>query len=401
MKVSRATLLVSVAAALALAGGCASSDEVDGSGPRPEQEEEDTPPDDGTDDPKPEVCPDATGVYEVSAAQSNLLFLLDRSGSMHLAVEGSQTRWTATKTGLFGLFDVLPSEVHGGVTMFPSGDAPITCCTITSGNYIDCSACGAGELPGPENRCLGNEYQSAPVGITALDSMQIGQMKSFVSTGDDEFYWGTPLAPALGGALDGVTNMSMKGVTSVVLLTDGLPTSCHTDSDPGANDIGRALDAAVLGEQAGIRTYVVGIDAEAASSDPATDLAINLSALAMAGGTARFSGCEQTDECAYIVNADNFEVALATALEEIALEAISCSYELPEVEGTPDYDKVNITVQSNGQAYAIPQDTAHTDGWDYLPGNQEVQLYGPVCELLKSDADAVVEVVVGCATEKI
>lgn len=396
MKLSAAALLVFCAV------GCAASTEDAEIPPVKTDDNPENPPPSDDPDPEPQVCPDATGVYDVKPAQTNLLFVLDRSGSMHLQINGSETRWTATKAGLFTLFDGLPADTVAGITMFPMGDQPVTCCTVTSGNYIDCSACATGELPGPENRCDELSYQSLPVGMAALDMGQITDMKSLVSSADNEFYWGTPLAPALGGALDGLTQQTLAGVTSVVILTDGLPTSCQTSADPSANDIQRALDAASLGAQAGIRTYVLGLDAEAASSDPATDLAINLSALATAGGTARFAGCEQTNECAHIVNSDNFDEALGKSLEEIALDAFSCSFEVPDVNGgTPKYDEVNITVKSGGQTFTVLRDTSHTDGWDYLPGNQQVQLYGKACERMKSDPDASLEVVIGCETQHI
>jgi hypothetical protein len=282
--------------------------------------------------------------------------------------------------------------------MFPAGDQPVTCCEVTAGNYIDCT-CATGELPGTEARCDVSSYTSLAVPMDALDAAHEAEMIERVAASDDEFYWGTPLAPALAGTLDAASTFSLDGITSVVLLTDGLPTSCDTTSDPTANDIVRALDAASLGAANGVRTYVVGIDAEAASSDPATDLAINLSQLASAGGTASYPGCDATHDCAYRVNVDNFEQALAEALESIALEAASCTFVLPTPNGgEPDYDAVNITVTSDGDTQAIPRDTSHANGWDYLPGKDKVQLYGDACELMKADASAKVEVVVGCTT---
>lgn len=347
---------------------------------------------------QPPVCPEASGVYPVEPAASNLLFLLDRSGSMHLRVTDTDTRWTLTTAGLANILVSVPDSTVAGLAMFPAGDQPITCCEVTAGNFIDCN-CAAGELPGPIDRCDATTYQSLAVSMDALDSAHEQAIVSAVSASDTEFYWGTPLAPALGGTLDAALAMSMPGVTSVVLLTDGLPTSCDSTSDPSANDIQRALDAAASAAGNGVRTYVVGIDAEAASSDPATDLAINLSALAAAGGTSSYAGCEAANECAYLVNVDNFEDALASALESIALEAASCTFELPTPNGgTPDYDAVNITVTNADGTQAIPRDTSHANGWDYLQGNDKVQLYGAACDLLKEDASAKVEVVVGCST---
>jgi len=276
----------------------------------------------GTPDPGPQVCPDATGVYEVQPAQSNLLFLLDQSGSMHLWVGENDTRWSLTTAGLGNILEALPDETVGGLQMFPSGDASIGCCVVTEGNYIDCGACGAGELPGPEARCAEETYHPLAVPMAPMDAAHESTLMSTVRAEDESFYWGTPLAPALGGAIDGVASLSGEGVTSVILLTDGLPTSCHTEEDPEANDVSRALEAASRGATLGVRTYVVGIDGAAASTDPATDLAVNLSAVAQAGGTGRYTGCEANDDCAYVVNTDNFEQALSDALFEIALDLL-------------------------------------------------------------------------------
>jgi hypothetical protein len=376
--------------------GCSGADEAGPDrGPGPS-----TPPSEGgaaptpTPDPGPQLCPEASGVYGVNPAASNLLFLLDRSGSMHLSVSGDQTRWTMTKSGLQGLLQALPSETQAGLTMFPNGDDPITCCDITADNIITCGNCGAGELPGTEMRCDSGSYVDLPVGMAPLGGGQLDDIMSYVSSADDEFYWGTPLAPALDGAIDGALNLGMGGVTSVVLLTDGRPTSCDTDADPEANDIQRAVDAATSGLQTAVRTYVVGvIDGEAAAHPG------NLSRIAEAGGTARYAGCGDASDCAYSVNVGNFEADLHDALASIALESMSCSYDLPEVEGgAPDYEAVNITVTSEGQTVTIPRDTGHLDGWDYLAGNEQVQLYGQACELLKGDSAAEVEVVVGCQT---
>jgi hypothetical protein len=372
-------------------GGAGGNDGSGGAGGKP------TPP-----DPGPEVCPNATGVYEAQPAKTNLLFLLDRSGSMHLKVAGVDTRWTLTTAGLEAILQTLPSSTVAGLAMFPSGDSPITCCAITSGNYIDCSACQAGDLPGTAARCDSSEYGDFVVSLGALNAQHVNAMTSAVSASDSEFYWGTPLTPALTGTFNTLTAAAPAGVTSLVLLTDGLPTSCDTAADPGANDISRAISVAEAGAQAGIRTYVVGIDADAASSDPTTDLAINLSAVAEAGGTSRYAGCEQANDCAYLVNSDNFQQALADALAEIALEATSCSIALPDVNGgMPDYDQVNVTITSGGQTTTILRDQTKTDGWDYLPGNTTVQLYGAACDALKTDAQAKVTVVVGCKTEQL
>src|SRR4051812_4110870 len=53
----------------------------------------------GTGNSGPEVCPESSEIYEAKAAPSNVLFLFDRSGSMHLLVDENTTRWTAAEAG--------------------------------------------------------------------------------------------------------------------------------------------------------------------------------------------------------------------------------------------------------------------------------------------------------------
>jgi len=343
----------------------------------------------------PRVCPDATAVHAVSPAQSNLLFLIDRSGSMHIRVgTAGDTRWSLTKAGLFEIFDALPPATVGGLSLFPWGDKPVTCCKITAANNVACNACADGSLPSPESRCEPGSYASLPIPLAPLDTAQVDQMKALASTVDDEFYWGTPLAPALSGSIAALSNMKLPGVTSIVLLTDGQPTSCDTPGDATANDIQRVVEAAAKGAGQAVRTYVVGVYDTANGANPEY-----LSYVAQAAGTGRYAGCEANDDCAYPVNTKSFASDLSLAMQDIALDAMSCSFDVPEtMGGVPAYDKLNVTVESGGTNTVVAQDTTHGDGWDYLPGKKQFQLYGAACEVLKSDPSAKVEVVIGCET---
>lgn len=395
----------SILGASVLTTGCGSDEEIDtgagtgGAASEPPVDEEDPPMDDGPQGggiEGPDLCPSASGVFEAEPAESNILFLVDRSGSMHLAVDEVDTRWTATKAGLFTLLDAIPTDTNAGLAMFPSGDAPIDCCVITADNYITCSACEAGELPEPEARCDSAEYMDPAVSVAPMTPSHLDDMKSYVSTADDEFYWGTPLAPALAGAVDYQVTQSSGGISSVVIVTDGNPTSCHTDADPDANDMQRVVDAAADGLAAAspVRTYVLGvIDGDAGAN------AANLSEVALAGGTARYAGCEASDDCAYSVNVQSFEQDMRDALDAIALEAFDCTFDLPEVTmGDPDYDAVNVTITSGGGTEVVSKDSSHQDGWDYISNNQQIQLYGAACEAMKASSDAKVEVIIGCET---
>lgn len=348
----------------------------------------------GTGGSVPEVCDAATGVYEATPAKSNVLFLVDRSGSMHLSINDTDTRWTATKAGLFQLLDALPSSLSAGMEVFPSGDAPVTCCKIID-NVIQCAAyCAPGELPGPEARCEASEYAAPAISMSPLDAVQKAKMKTLASSVDEEFYWGTPMAPALSGAIASLGGAT-EGVSAVILLTDGNPTSCDTPDDPTANDIQRVVDAAAAGygAQNPIRTFVMGVIDGTAGANAA-----NLSLVASAGGTGRYAGCEAAGDCAYPINVATFEQDFQAALDAIALEAFDCTFDVPEVDGgAPAYDQLNLTVTNGEGTQTILKDVGHEDGWDYLPNQKQIQLYGASCAAVKQ-AGAEVHVVLGCTT---
>lgn len=348
----------------------------------------------------PAVCDEATDVFEVEAAPSNVLFLFDRSGSMHLTVDVTSTRWIEAKAGLFQFIDSLPADTNAGIQLFPRGDAPVDCCVITVDNDIDCGACASGELPEPENRCTADAYFDADVDVGPLTASRRNQIKNAVSASDDEFYWGTPMAAALDGAVQSQIAANAAGVSSIVLFTDGNPTSCDTAADPEANDFQRVIDAAAAGLGAAnpVRTFVIGVvDGEGGTLGASEE---NMSLIAQAGGTSRYAGCEANADCAYPVNVGSFGADLQAALDAIALQAFSCTFTLPEVTGgQADLDAVNVTVTDNGVTKTIVKDTSHSNGWDYLPGNDSLQFYGDACETLKADPTIKVEVVVGCKTQ--
>jgi hypothetical protein len=346
--------------------------------------------------PEPVSCEGASATHTMSLARSNLVFLLDRSSTMHKSIGNDETRWTATTAGLFSILDTLPAETWGGLQMFPAGDAPRDCCVMRADNTMNCSACTVADRPAPDVRCAASTYVDYHADFAPLDPTQVEHIKTTVSADDELNYWGTPMAPALAGVIAAASSASMDGVTSVVLLTDGLPAECDGVA-PDADDLSHVLDAVAVGNSFGIRTYVVGIDGYGAGGDPNFSLASNLSPIATAGGTARYTGCEASDECAYMVDVDNFDESLDEALQAVALEATACAFDMPQVSGgMADLDNTTVSLSIAAGVTSVPRDIAHQSGWDVVPGGNQVQLYGAACELLKENPDTVVEIVVAC-----
>ena len=370
------------------------SDPGNGRPPPPDDNQDAGPPPISKPDASAPICLGSTGTYPAQPAAGNVLFLMDRSGSMQIKLTNGSTRWKATKTGLFDLLGALPSSTRAGAMMFPQGDKPISCCWISpTANDVTCS-CATGELPGINPRCQESTYK-APVPVSSLGLQQTSDIEAYISSSDADFYWGTPLAPALGAALDLQAKSTLDGTKSVVLLTDGYPTSCDSTTDPNANDIQRVIDAAAAGSKAGVRTFVLGVIDGTKGAKPDY-----LSPIAEAGGTQRTSTCGATDDCFYALNNKTFSQDLKAALDQIQLQAFDCSFEIPQVQGgNPDLSKMNVQIETSQGTSVVPFDKTHQSGWDFVANQTHIQLYGQACTTIKADTSNKVDIVVGCTIQ--
>ena len=134
------------------------------------------------------------------------------------------------------------------------------------------------------------------------------------------------------------------------------------------------INSIVQANQAGIKTYVVGIDIDNTSSP-------RLDEMAQAGGTAR-----PTSPMYYPV-AD--QASLETALRNIANEIISCTFQLSSPPLDIDYVVVTIA------GAPVARDTSHVNGWDYDPDTLTLYFYGQACQELQANPQTV-SVTYGC-----
>ncbi|MBI2392155.1 MAG: hypothetical protein HYV09_21375 [Deltaproteobacteria bacterium] len=353
--------------------------------PSPEGEKDAAPP--------PPFCDAATGVYTATPAAHDVLFLFDRSGSMHAKIASGTTRWQAAQKALSSLFDAVSPTTRAGLDMFPRGDKPITCCWIDPAtNYTDCN-CASGELPTGAKRCASTTYNPALVPVAPLNDAQKATMRATIAGSDAEFYWGTPMKAALQGAIQKQAMLDLDASRSVVLITDGEPTSCNATDD----DIDSVVSVAKAGTELAkpVSTYVVGvIDGKLAGN------AANLSKVALAGGTKRAAGCEATSSCFYAVDAKSFEADITKAFKDIEMKAFACTFDVPKLaSGAPDFDKVNVSLKkADGTSATVARDPARADGWDFVEGSAKVKLYGAACTAVKADTSTKVEIVLGCKT---
>jgi hypothetical protein len=402
-RVSRSLLLAAFAVPLLLVTAACGSEQAstdDDSIPLPERVNAPGPgasgfdKDKGDGDKTGELASCAESATTVKRDPSSVLLLIDRSGSMHIKLPSGDSRWQATRKGIFDLLGTLPRSTQMSAMMFPQGDVPVNpyCRIDASLNDVTCTP-GWPE-PAGASRCAAATYK-AGIAPAFLETPQVDAIKTYVSASDNEFYWGTPLAPALDAAIAAQKAPAITGARSVILLTDGNPTSC---SDAGiTNEISHVIDAAKKGAtDTVVRTYVIGVIDAARQAAKAE----NLSPVAVAGGTARFPGCEATNECFYPVTAATFATDLEKVFEEISAQAVQCTFTVPEPKAgaTADPNTLNVEVSAGGGKYVVPRDANHSDGWDYLPGGKQLQVYGAACKKLAGDA-VDVKVVIGCKTQ--
>lgn len=339
----------------------------------------------------PPICAESTGEYAATREPSNVLFLYDRSGSMHIELPSKATRWEAMKDGFFTLLSSLPTTTSAGLMLFPQGDAPVNayCGVDPSDNDVHCKS-GWPEPTGAK-RCDVATY-AADVPSSPLSAGQVQSIKDKITGSDDSFYWGTPLSTALTAAIAAQKASSVPGAKSIILLTDGNPTSC---SDSGiSNDIKHVTDAAATGLQGTlVRTFVIGLTDSAHEAAKAE----NLSPIAVAGGTKRTPTCENDNSCFYKLTDANFANDLKQVFDEISLQAFDCTFNLPPQSSNTDPSLINVQLTDASGTRTVARDAARSNGWDYLPNGTQIQLYGQACTDMKNEA-AKLKIVLGCKT---
>jgi hypothetical protein len=209
---------------------------------------------------------------------------------------------------------------------------------------------------------------------------------------------GTPTGPAVQGAYDELRRRLQAQPdrrVAVVLVTDGLPTSCNSTRET----VTAQIAAARMGPPA-IPTYAIGVFGPADGIDGPDALA----QWATAGGTGAPFVLTPTDDLGD---------KLLEALNKVRGAALPCEYTIPHpTTGTLDFNKVNLHYQSA----AGEEDVGHVagadrcdplrGGWFYdidpAAGTPARLIACPAtCDRFKSDAAAQVEVRVGCKTIQI
>lgn len=316
----------------------------------------------------PEKSPDVC-VAQTFAAQPvsvSLYLMIDRSGSMQ---EGN--KWGQTMSALRQFVRAPEADGLRVALRFFGDDEPVVGCS-----QHECSRAACAQ-PLVEAAALAASDGASDLQESAL--VEILEHTSPLSG------FGTPIYPALGGALDWArdyrTTHNDEDV-AVVLVTDGEPNGCDTNID---HISGLALDAFTTH---GVRTYAIGLQGSNERQ---------LQQIAAAG---------HTREGIFIGANNDAEQQLLAALHGIRTRAVGCDFLLPKPASgaTGDTETLNLVMQlpsGDAQMYRVEEPRACTgDGlgfyFDDPDAPERIHLCPGACALSSSQTEARLSVVMGC-----
>jgi uncharacterized protein YegL len=304
------------------------------------------------------ACAEASD--EAKHVPVNLYIMFDKSGSMQ------GTLWSQSTAALQAFFsDPASAGLRVALRFFPD--------TGCDGN-CDVAPCAVPKVDAGELTNL-----SAPT-----DMHEQALIDAFIGVTPAG---GTPLAPALDGALSWAANVLSTAPNEkavVALVTDGFPDNdCEDSQSHFVNAAQTARD------QNGILTFAIGLEGANQSL---------MDAIAAAGGT----------DTSVVIGTANAQEELIAALNAIRESTIACEYEVPTlVDGNSvDPNRVNVIYETgSGQSITIGQvaDEAAcstSSGWYYDdPVMPSRIIFCPsTCISIRDDPEADVRLLFGCLT---
>lgn len=319
-------------------------------------------------DAAPDAVPCVPGLFGFELATAQLMFVLDRSGSMAFSLtsptipeQGEPSRWEALHDGLAEAIRPLDQQLAMGAKFYPE-------------------ALSEDDLSSPALACLTDNGVGIPPARGNAESI----LDVFFSS---EPRGGTPTADAIQLAAEYLADRRTVART-VVVATDGAPncngnldgsrcvcTAASGDcrrSEYSCLDDTRTID--VIREIAEVRkipVFVIGL-----GSTERPEFLRVLDDMAVAGGRAR-----PTVPRHYNVQSP---VELRSALQNISDSIARCTYLTPSAPTDPNA----IAVEIDG--VTIFRDTDHKNGWDWVDqAYGSLAFFGDACDRAQTAASKV------------
>lgn len=313
---------------------------------------------DGDSQQDPPTCEATTAI--ATSTPFNVMLVIDKSRSMvnyswdddGNAETPDVTRWASLHATVDTISGQYQDAMHLGLTLFPSIDA--------TSDFNEA--------------CLVNDTPEVLVGLGNAEAI----LAAIPAADDTDLYGATPAAAGITTALTHLQQLDDGRPAAIILVTDGA-------ANCGANALGLELFdnydqdlpqiVADAYENAGIPTYVVGIDIQEESEHPFTKPREKLDELAKLGGV------PQPGEVGFY-DAANAE-ALQTALDDIA-SSVTCGINLGEAPSNPD----QLVVWVDGKLIPRLDSCDEGDGWIFSTPD------GPLdrIELCNGSCDALLEI---------
>jgi hypothetical protein len=328
----------------------------------------------------------ATSGKTASLLPANILFIIDRSGSMNCNLPpitssaeceasatkkdpSSPSKWDLVRDALKTAIMSLPATTSAGITYFSNDNM----CGVQSKPNVDLARLTQGQLDA----------------LTAsIDAVKPNG--------------GTPIVGALVNAYKRLNPNQYPdqplGNKYVVLLTDGQE-SCSPDS------VGDLVNVeAPLAVRAYIKTFVVGVPGSESNRSVLSQLAFN-------AGTASNAACDHSGsapdvgDCHFDMTKEaDLAAALGKTLASISGQALSCELDVPTGGAATDPSKVNVqyTVTKGATPVQILQDpnkpcNGGADGWQYSNNGSKIVVCGPSCDAVRGAYR--IDLVLGCVTQ--
>jgi hypothetical protein len=319
------------------------------------------------------AVPCVPGKFNFELATAQLMFVIDRSGSMERDLRGGQvapgqqSRWTLLRDALFQTITPFDGQIAMGAKFYPEPvDDPANgeeACRVDTGTAIAPKRGGAKDI---------------------LDVFDTTEPRG-----------GTPTAEAVQRAADFLAERRTVART-LVLATDGAP-NCNPSLDPrtcvctsldtgctspnsrySCLDDTRTVNAIRdISNNRKIPVYVIGI-----GGLEKPEFGRVLDDMAVAGGRPR----AETPRYYSVQTASEMKQALASIASSVA----KCTYLTPSAPTDAD----SISVEVDGKP--VGRDPSHTNGWDWVDkAYGTIAFFGAACDAA-SNGSAVLTGVVTC-----
>jgi hypothetical protein len=329
----------------------------------------------------------ATAGQTAALVPANILFIIDRSGSMNCNLppitssadceamatkkdSSSPSKWEVVRDALKKAISGLPATTSAGVTYFSNDNT----CGVQSKPNVDLARLTQAQL----DALTGSIDAVKPNGGTPIVGALINGYKRL----NPNQYPDQPL-----------------GNKYVVLLTDGQE-SCSPDAVADLVNV-----EAPKAVRAYIKTFVVGVPGSEANRSVLSQLAFN-------AGTASSATCDHSGsapdvgDCHFDMTKEtDLATALGKTLASISGRALSCEIDVPTATGAGAADPTKVNVQytptKGGMPVQIFQDPNRTcnggaDGWQYSQDGKKIVVCGPSCDAVRGAYR--IDIVLGCAT---